>query len=851
MIDALVHEEIRRVIERTLSSCTATRCQQSIRSGAASNALEISDQYVPTCNTKSESLRRRKDFAATQIQAHWRGFKCRQNFVVGTLVRKEMRYLMERTLSSCTETGCQQNMRSRSMSNTLEKSDKPMVIIDNIEIESPQERKDLAATRIQARWRGFKCRRQKSAIDALVHREIKHVVERSLRSFIVASSDQALSPRGFSSTSAASAQSAPIENVVWGSTEERMKVAATRIQSQWRGFQCRQKLSGDVVATISYTSSPPAHNVSTASTSAAQPEPNERIVRKLVQTQKDAAASRIQAHWRGFKCRQKLSCDALATGTGKASTTHDVSTVSATAAQPTPNENITKESIQKRGDAAASRIQAQWRGFKCRLELSVDSLATNSGETFPTHDVSNTSTTAARSAPNGNITKELIQTHEYAAATRIQAQWRGFKCRRQQKLSEDALGVDSVLRSSAASTTDKASATQSASSTSVTVAQPALNESSAKESIHDLEDIAAALIQAHWHGFKCRQKLSDNSFGAESVSKSTQSASSASTPAAQPNVLVHAEVNRGAESALKSNITSTADEISIPQSTSSASTIATTSVPNESSVRKSIHSHEDAAAARIQAHWRGFKCRHKFMIGVLVHEEIRCVIERTLSSCVVSGGQQIIRNDAASNVLEKSDQYIPTGNTERESPRRRTDFAAAQIQAHWRGFKCRQKLIIDSVAREEIHRVIERTLSSSTAPDCHETMQQSDRSRRDAAAIRIQSRWHRFKCRRKFIVNALAHAEVNRVFDGVLSSYATIGSAQIVRNIDATNYPDDLAHSVVIESTVRESSQKHEDHAAKSNQAQWRRFKSRQTLVIDALIHEEIRRVIENVLNAL
>ena len=126
------------------------------------------------------------------------------------------------------------------------------------------------------------------------------------------------------------------------------------------------------------------------------------------------AATRMQARWRGVACRAR-ACWEEKDGSP--------STPSVSSCEVEDGTSLRCDTLQ---NAAATRVQARWRGVTCRADMRSQSRDESSGGSHCVEEDISCPCESCCEEENGSQQCNALQ---YAAATRVQARWRGVACR--------------------------------------------------------------------------------------------------------------------------------------------------------------------------------------------------------------------------------------------------------------------------------------------------------------------------------------------------------------------------------------------------------------------------------------
>jgi len=298
------------------------------------------------------------------------------------------------------------------------------------------EEEAIAATKIQANYRGYRERKQHKRRPK-VDPEVIHYPE-SIEEYQIAATKIQAGYRGFrdrknlkkhspltkgnhaeetDSQSGGSCGNLHVMDPV-----DRENDAATKIQANYRGFRTRRDLNRRKSAETKRTDSP-AENVVKEGT--------------IYDDEDDAAAVKIQARYRGYRVRKNKELQQRAES-------------------PAP-ENVMEGPVYDDGDdAAAVKIQARYRGYRVRKNME---------EAHKTV------------SPDETLVEDIISDDDddqTAAAVKIQARYRGYRVRKNMNEKEEAI------------------------------------ENKEDNSSLDRETAAAVKIQAGYRGFRVRKNMNRN-----------------------------------------------------------------------------------------------------------------------------------------------------------------------------------------------------------------------------------------------------------------------------------------------------------------------------------------------------
>ncbi|XP_064618205.1 abnormal spindle-like microcephaly-associated protein homolog isoform X1 [Liolophura sinensis] len=381
----------------------ATKIQASFRGHKARQEIKQQVEKKPEGEIKQDESKEEEididlndpdvSQAATKIQASFRGHK----------VRQEIK---------------QQQVEKKSEGEIKTESDNKEAEID-IDLNDPEVAQ--AATKIQASFRGHK-----------VRQEIKQ------KQVVGENSEGEVKTEGDDKE----------EEIDIDLNDPEVEEAATKIQASFRGHKARQEIkqkqaemkaadnegvkTGEVTAKPDKGSKVPAAE-------------EEEVDIDLNDPEVATAALRIQANFKGFKTRKALrnkKDDAPADAPSDAPAQGEASTEPP--AEKAAEEEIDIDLEDPETEKAALKIQAGFRGYKSRKEIKNDgdqSGESKAGETEETPgEEKPTAATEESKAGGEEIDIDLEDPEVSAAASKIQATFRGHKTRKDLKNSPSYSG---------------------------------------------------------------------------------------------------------------------------------------------------------------------------------------------------------------------------------------------------------------------------------------------------------------------------------------------------------------------------------------------------------------------------
>ncbi|XP_064618209.1 uncharacterized protein LOC135482251 isoform X4 [Liolophura sinensis] len=381
----------------------ATKIQASFRGHKARQEIKHQVEKKPEGEIKQDESKEEEididlndpdvSQAATKIQASFRGHK----------VRQEIK---------------QQQVEKKSEGEIKTESDNKEAEID-IDLNDPEVAQ--AATKIQASFRGHK-----------VRQEIKQ------KQVVGENSEGEVKTEGDDKE----------EEIDIDLNDPEVEEAATKIQASFRGHKARQEIkqkqaemkaadnegvkTGEVTAKPDKGSKVPAAE-------------EEEVDIDLNDPEVATAALRIQANFKGFKTRKALrnkKDDAPADAPSDAPAQGEASTEPP--AEKAAEEEIDIDLEDPETEKAALKIQAGFRGYKSRKEIKNDgdqSGESKAGETEETPgEEKPTAATEESKAGGEEIDIDLEDPEVSAAASKIQATFRGHKTRKDLKNSPSYSG---------------------------------------------------------------------------------------------------------------------------------------------------------------------------------------------------------------------------------------------------------------------------------------------------------------------------------------------------------------------------------------------------------------------------
>ncbi|XP_064618208.1 calcium-binding tyrosine phosphorylation-regulated protein-like isoform X3 [Liolophura sinensis] len=319
----------------------ATKIQASFRGHKARQEIKQQVEKKPEGEIKQDESKEEEididlndpdvSQAATKIQASFRGHK----------VRQEIK---------------QQQVEKKSEGEIKTESDNKEAEID-IDLNDPEVAQ--AATKIQASFRGHKVRQEIKQKQA----EMKAADNEGVKTGEVTAK-----PDKGSKVPAAEEEEVDIDL-----NDPEVATAALRIQANFKGFKTRKALRNkkDDAPADAPSDAPAQGEASTEPP--AEKAAEEEIDIDLEDPETEKAALKIQAGFRGYKSRKEIKNDGDQSGESKAGETEETpgeeKPTAATEESKAGGEEIDIDLEDPEVSAAASKIQATFRGHKTRKDL--------------------------------------------------------------------------------------------------------------------------------------------------------------------------------------------------------------------------------------------------------------------------------------------------------------------------------------------------------------------------------------------------------------------------------------------------------------------------------------------------
>ncbi|KAL3888014.1 hypothetical protein ACJMK2_000398 [Sinanodonta woodiana] len=265
-----------------------------------------------TSKTKNKGNQKREEEAATKIQAHFKGYKARQEYQVIKTEQKQQQQKQQQPKQQQPKQKQEDDPRKQSQKN-----------------KKPSMDENVAATKIQAGFRGYKTRKELNEKKQVRDEKFKKEREETGREENLAATRIQAGYRGYKTRKEIKAQKASVTKTDTkkdGKKKMNEDEAATKIQAGYRGHIVRKNLK--------------------ISKSSTQAQPN--VTKPKKGMNEHEAATRVQAGFHGYKTRKDMK-------TKKADQ------------EPSPNRQQGKK-YGEREEKAAVRIQAGFRGYKARKE---------------------------------------------------------------------------------------------------------------------------------------------------------------------------------------------------------------------------------------------------------------------------------------------------------------------------------------------------------------------------------------------------------------------------------------------------------------------------------------------------
>eukprot|EP00741_Cyanophora_paradoxa_P012601 tig00020614_g12176.t1 len=491
------------------------------------------------------------------------------------------------------------------------------------------------------------------------------------------------------------------------------EAAAVKIQAHYRGFKTRKEMTGGTEGGAAADGEPDAP-AEAAEAPPAEAEPADAAAGDLPapgDADAEAAAVKIQAHYRGFKTRKEMTG-----GTEGGAAADGEPDAPAEAAEAPPAEALPAEAApadaaagdqpapgDADAEAAAVKIQAHYRGFKTRKEMTggAEGGAAADGEPDAPAEAAEA---APADAAAGNLPAPGDAEAE-AAAVKIQAHYRGFKTRKEMTGGAEggaaADGEPDAPAEAAEAPPAEALPAEAAPADAVAGDLPAPGDADA--------EAAAVKIQAHYRGFKTRKEM---------------------TGGAEGGAAADGEPDAPAEAA------------EAPPAEAAPADAAAGDLPAPGDADA------EAAAVKIQAHYRGFKTRKEMTGGAeggaAADGEPEAPAEAAEAPPVEAAPADAAPADAAAG-----DQPAP-GDADAEA-------AAVKIQAHYRGFKTRKEMMGGAEGGAAADGEPDAPAEAAEAPPAEAApadaaagdLPAPGDADAEAAAVKIQAHYRGFKTRKE------------------------------------------------------------------------------------------------------
>ncbi|CAL1538719.1 unnamed protein product [Lymnaea stagnalis] len=480
--------------------------------------------------------------------------------------------------------------------------------------------------------------------------------------------------------------------------------AAAKIQAGYRGYQTRKKISEernqkpkkDNVDKKKPESQSKPKSKSEKPGNAADDE--ERAAAKIqagfrgLQTRReisarkeDMAAAKIQAGFRGYQTRKQLANERKAVSNPKP----------AEKKKDAPKKEIRRDDDDDEQEWAAAKIQASYRGYQTRRELSKRQENAHQKSTSRDEEQAAARIQAGYRGYRERKTADK-RTQEEQAAARIQAGYRGHAARRELNRSKKQTEEDKAAakiqsgfrgyqsrKTLARSKPDRdEDVVKNASAAKIQAGYRGYRERKTADK-YTQEEQAAARIQAGYRGYRERKTADKHSHEQQAA----------------------ARIQAGYRGYRERK---TADKHTQEEQAAARIQAGYRGYRERKTADK--HSHEEQAAAKIQAGYRGYRTRKAL-------NSDQSIAEREIAY------KSITEKERASTKIQASYRGY---RSRKELKRRRT--AALKIQSGYRGYKER------------------RSLGRHGATDRAEPR---DRSEREQAAMKIQSSYRGYVARRQ------------------------------------------------------------------------------------------------------
>nr|XP_040569707.1 abnormal spindle-like microcephaly-associated protein homolog [Lepeophtheirus salmonis] len=594
--------------------------------------LIFNDKGLIISEEEEENVSDGKGEAATNLQANYRGFKTRKEIT------------LKNQNDSLNEAATEIQSRFHQLNPNISEEAEENVLDD----------KEEAATKLQANYRGFKIRKEiklKNQNDSLNEAATE-----------IQSRFHQLNPN--------------ISEEAEENFSDDKEEAATKLQANYRGFKTRKEI----------TSTNPNHSLNEAATEIQsrfhQLNPNiSEEAEENVSDDKEEAATKLQANYRGFKTRKEIKLKNQNDSLNEAATE-----IQSIFHQLNPNiSEEAEENVSDDKEEAATKLQANYRGFKTRKEITLKNQ----------NDSLNEAATEIQSRfhqLNPNISEEAeenVSDDKEEAATKLQANYRGFKTRKEitlknqnDSLNEAATEIQSRFHQ----------------------LNPNISEEAEENVLYDKEE-AATKLQANYRGFKTRKEIT--------LKNQNDSLNEAATEIQSRFHQLNPNISEEAEE----NVSDDKEEA------------ATKLQANYRGGRRKFSDDKEEAATKLQANYRGFKTRK----------------EITLKN------QNDSLNEAATEIQSRFHQLNPNISEEaEENVLDDKEEAATKLQANYRGFKTRKEIKLknqnDSLneAATEIQSRFHQ-LNTNISEEAEENVSDD----KEEAATKLQANYRGFKTRKE------------------------------------------------------------------------------------------------------